>query len=439
MTKIYLSLMALLLNAAAFAQTLCNNGRYSGNVYSTISSTTDIPFGSSKSFSGSTQTLTLNFYEPANDTAAKRPLIIFAHGGSFIAGTKDDQDVTELCNRFAKKGYACASINYRVGFFPFDSTGIVPALLRAVQDMKASIRFFYKDRATINKYKIDTNNIFIGGSSAGAITALHCAYLNKTCEINPYINQTTLTASGGIEGTSGNPCYSSRVKGVINLCGALGKYWWIESGDVPLCSMHGTNDGTVKYGQGKANPGFPTLYMDGSRMIEAGIGTAGVNHHFYTWYNADHVPYAGTSATAVAYMDTTEKFIRDYLITRLACTNPPLQLPNTPAGTVTAYSFTPCNTNVTMACSVGIQETDPTSLVDELYPNPSANFVTVVFRNSNEEHQLNLTDMSGKVIFSDITKEESYALHKHQLAPGLYFLKISNARGESSTKKIMFH
>lgn len=439
MTKIYLSLIALLFNAAAIAQTLCSNGRYSGNVYTSISSTLDIPFGASKPFNGNTQTLTLNFYEPANDTAGKRPLIILAHGGSFIAGTKDDQDVTELCERFAKKGYACASINYRLGFYPFDSTGIVPALLRAVQDMKASIRFFYKDRATVNKYKIDTNNIFIGGSSAGAITALHCAYLNKTCEINPYINQTTLETAGGIEGASGNQCYSTRVKGVINLCGALGKYWWIESGDVPLCSMHGTTDNTVKYGQGKANPGFPTLYMDGSRMIEAGIGATGVNHRFYTWHGAGHVPYAGTSATAIAYMDTTEKFIRDYLVARLACTDPPLQLPNTPAGTVTAYTFTPCNTNVSMACDVSIRETENNMLLDELYPNPSSDFVTVAFRNQGENHRLTLTDMTGKVIFSENTGENTYTIHKDQLAPGIYFLKTTNTRGEYSVKKIMFH
>jgi alpha/beta superfamily hydrolase len=439
MNKIYLSLIAVLMNAAAFAQTLCSNGRYSGNVYTTISSTLDIPFGASKQFSGTTATLTLNFYEPANDTAAKRPLIIWAHGGSFIGGTKDDQDVTELCKRFTKKGYICASINYRVGFFPFDSTGIVPALLRAVQDMKASIRFFYKDRLTTNKYKVDTANIFIGGSSAGAITALHAAYLNKTCEINPYINQTALTAAGGIEGASGNQCYSSKVKGVINLCGALGKYWWIESGDVPLCSMHGTNDGTVKYGQGKANPGFPTLYMDGSRMIQAGIGSSGVNHSFYTWYNADHVPYAGTTANSIAYMDTTEKFVRDYLVARLACTDPILLAPNTPSGTVTAYTFTACNTNVPMACNVGIAETENTTLLDELYPNPSSGFVTVVFKNQGDDHTLILMDMTGKIIQLENTKEQTYTIHKNNLAPGIYFLKAINQRGEYSVKKIMFY
>lgn len=440
MNKIYLSLIALLANAVAFAQTPCNNGRYSGNVYSTYTLTSNVAFGSSVAFSGSTQTLTLDFYEPVTDTAAARPLIIWAHGGSFVGGTKNDQDVSELCARFTKKGYVCASINYRTGFFPFDSTGIVPALLRAVQDMKASIRFFYKDRLTINKYKIDTNNIFVGGSSAGAITALHIAYLDKNCEINPYINATALAAAGGIEGNSGNPNYSSKVNGVINLCGALGKYGWIENGDVPLCSMHGTSDATVLYGQGKANPGFPTLYMDGSRMLYAGTTCNGsTNHAFYTWYGAGHVPYAGTSATAIAYMDTTERFVRDYLLTRLACTNAPLMTPNTPAGNVSAYAYTNCTTSTLMGCPVGIKETESNAVLDELYPNPSSDVVTLVFRNQGSEHTLLLTDMTGKIIQSEITKEQTYTIHKNNLAPGIYFLKAVNARGEYSVKKIMFH
>lgn len=440
MNKIYLTLITALFSVVTFAQTVCNNGRYSNAVYSTFSSTANIAFGSSVAFSGSTQTLTLNFYEPTADTAHFRPLIIWAHGGSFIGGTKDDQDVTELCQRFAKRGFICASINYRTGFFPFDSTGIVPALLRAVQDMKASIRFFYKDRATTNTYKVDTNNIFIGGSSAGAITALHAAYLDKNCEIYPYINATALAAAGGIQGNSGNPGYSTKVKGVVNLCGALGKYGWIEAGDVPLCSMHGTADGTVIYGQGKANPGFPTLYLDGSRMIYAGTQCNGYTHSFYTWHGANHVPYSGTTATAIAYMDTTEKFVRDYLISRLACTNPPLLLPNTPSGTVVAYTYTNCTTNAVQGCAVsGISETENNAILEELYPNPSSQFVTVVFKNAGEAHTITLTDMTGKIIQTEKTKESSYIIHKNDLANGIYFLKAVNEQGEYSVKKIMFY
>lgn len=245
--KISTLVLSLVLSSATFAQTPCQSGRYASDVYSNVNLTSDIVYGSNTSFSGANTSLTLDFYEPAADTATARPLIIWVHGGSFQFGTKTDVDVQELSNRFAKKGYACASINYRLGFFPIDSSNAIKAVLRATQDLKASIRYFYKDRATTNTYKIDTNRIFIGGSSAGAITALHVGYLDQDCEISDYINASGLATLGGLEGASGNQGYSSKVAGVINLCGALGRYSWMEAGDVPLVSIHGTADATVRY------------------------------------------------------------------------------------------------------------------------------------------------------------------------------------------------
>ncbi len=106
----------------------------------------------------------MDFYEPEGDTETERPLLIWVHGGSFIGGDKTDFDMVTFSERFAKKGYACASINYRLGFFPIDSANAVKAVVRATQDLRAAIRYFYKDKQTTNQYKIDTNNIFIGGS-----------------------------------------------------------------------------------------------------------------------------------------------------------------------------------------------------------------------------------------------------------------------------------
>lgn len=432
MKKIYLSLFAAAtISHVASAQTCV---RYATDVYTTTAVTSNIAYGVNTTLTGSTQTLTLDFYEPAADTSVMRPLIIWAHGGSFIGGSKTDGDVSTLSQRFAKKGFACASINYRLGFSPFDSTGVIPALLKAVQDMKAAVRFFYKDKLTSNTYKIDTNNIFIGGSSAGAITALHVAYLDKACEISPYMNSTALAAAGGLAGMSGNQNYSSKVKGVINLCGALGKYGWIETGDVPLCSMHGTADGTVIYGQGKANPGIPIMYLDGSRMIYAGTQCIGVNHKFYTWTGAGHVPYSSNTA----YMDTTVNFVRDYLIGRLGCTNPPLQLPNTPAGTVVAYSYTNCTTNA-LACAVGINELSANNLLQSIYPNPSSDKVTLVFVNSNTEHTITLMDVTGKLVKTDKTTASEFTFEKSTIQSGIYFLKIIESNGQSSVHKIIFN
>ena len=64
--------------------------------------------------------------------------------------------------------------------------------------MKISLRYFYKDASTTNCYRIDTNNVFVGGSSAGALTAIHMAYLDKSCEMEPYIPLATINTMGGL-------------------------------------------------------------------------------------------------------------------------------------------------------------------------------------------------------------------------------------------------
>ncbi len=440
MKKTYLSLVATLaISTVASAQ--CS-GLYATDTFTAVTATTGISYGSNIPWTGPPATnLTLDFYEGTGDASTARPLIIWAHGGSFLSGTSADADVTSLSQHFAKKGYACASINYRLGVSSFDSLGMIPAVIRAVQDMKAAIRFFYKDRATgTNTYKIDTNNIFIGGSSAGSFVALHTAYLDRSCEMNYYISQGVLDTLGGLDGYSGNQCYSQKVKGVIDLCGALGRYGWLEAGDLPLCSMHGNADGTVNYSRGEVLPPNHILIADGSRMIYQQAQAVGVQDNFYTWYGAPHVPYAGTTPTELAYMDTTVNFVRDYLLQRMGITCPALQPSNTPYGTATLYSYTTCTTNVTQNCSVtGIKNISAASLLQEVYPNPSTSDVNVVFTNNSDTHFIELTDISGRVLKSATTAQAVYILEKSNLNAGVYFLKVSNNQGEASIQKIIFY
>ena len=436
MKKIYsLTLTALSIFSQIKAQSPCATGRYASDTFTNVTTTSNVVYGSNLTSGGSTQSLKMDIYQPTGDIETARPLIIWAHGGSFQTGTSLDGDVVALSQAFAKKGYVCASINYRLGFFPLDSVNAIKAVLRAVQDMKASVRFFYKDKLTTNTYKIDTNNIFIGGSSAGAITALHMAYLDKSCEINYYISPSVLSSLGGMEGYSGNQCYSSRVKGVINLCGALGRYGWIEPGDVPFCSMHGTIDGTVKYNRGIVNPGVPILLLDGSRMLKEQANAVGVNNSFYTWYGKDHVPYASSTV----YMDSTIKFVRDFLISNLGCSDPALLPQNTPAQTANLYAYTTCTTNVTQNClTTSIHELTNVKLVSEIYPNPSENEMTIIFENSNSIHKIELYDVTGKLISNYHSENSSFKIFRNNIAPGMYFIKVSNTQGESNTQKVIF-
>ena len=265
--------------------------------------------------------------------------------------------------------------------------------MRAVQDLKAAIRFFYKDAQTSNTFKIDTNHIFIGGSSAGAITALHVAYLNDACEFSAYMSAGALANLGGLEGASGNPGYSTKVHAVINGCGALAQYNWLEAGDVPLCSVHGTNDGTVTYNRGLVNPGTPLMYLDGSRMIHERACAIGVTNQFYTFNNAPHVPYLNNAA----YMDSTERFVRDFLVEVLGCTQTVLLPANEMQQQAFLYPTTYCDgTPSNEVCSSSAINEWSSSNELECYPNPNNGNFTIQTNNGFE--LLRIYNVSGILI-----------------------------------------
>ena len=271
-------------------------------------------------YQGSNMILKMDVYQPDGDTMSHRPLIIFAHGGSFVAGDKSNGDQVDLCNRFAKRGYICATINYRLGIaFPINAATATDAVYRSVQDMKAAIRFFRQDAATANIYKIDPNIIFIGGTSAGAFTAMHLAYLNTYPELPVTIDTTAL---GNLDGNSGNPGYPVAVNAVVNLCGALGNSQWVIPGDPPLVSMHGTTDATVPYSTATLLlfNFYPLMPVDGSFAIHNYINTFNHLSEMYTWYGLGHVPFSGGSVSNIAYMDTTVRFVSNFLYKYFSCT-----------------------------------------------------------------------------------------------------------------------
>lgn len=422
-----------LIAGSMWAQSPCATGRYATDVFANYTTTSDIVYGQNTSWNGASTTLKLDVYQPTGDTETNRPLVILVHGGSFIGGTKTDGDVVTMCQKFAKKGYVTASIDYRLGFFPFDSANAVKAVVRAVQDLRAAVRFFYKDKQTTDTYKIDTNNIYVGGSSAGAITSLHLAYLDQECEVSDYLNQTTITQLGGLEGTSGNPGYSSKVKGVLNGCGALARYSWLEAGDVPVASVHGTNDGTVKYNRGIVNPGTPLMYLDGSRMIHERACAVGVENQFYTFLGAPHVPYAGNAA----YMDTTVNFFRDFLIKQLGCTDAILQPENAPAQAVSLYPINYCDGSP-------VDEVCPTSsLVEEnllsalIYPNPAQHTIQVV-PSLEGKYTVSILDISGRILLFKEMETGIAEISISILSNGNYFIKVQSGKSTYTEQIIKY-
>ncbi len=427
MKKIYLIGLSLIgFQLAADAQTPCDAGRYSTEIFTAVNVTSAVNYGQNTTFSGANQNLVMDIYQPTGDTETARPLIIWVHGGSFIGGSKSDADVVALSQQFAKRGFVCASIEYRVGMWPIDSVNAIKAVIRAVHDSKAATRFFYKDRATANAYKIDTANIFIGGSSAGAVTSLHHAYFDQECEIEPFISLSTLASLGGIDGNSGNAGYSTEVHGVINLCGAMASYAFMEPGDVPICSMHGNEDGTVPYNRGQASvSGFSIMYLDGSRVIDEQANVIGVQSNFYTYTNGGHVPYYGNTA----YMDTTVAFISDFLVDLLGCSITPTMPENTPLQTVNLY--TP------FICGLGINDNQAEWNVN-IYPNPSENQMTLSFKNGALIENVEVIDLAGRSVKTVELTSNQFTLSKSDIGTGTFIVKITSQTGVVTSRRVVF-
>ena len=134
----------------------------------------------------------LDLYIPNGATSAT-PLIVWVHGGGWILGDKS-LDASAPQFRYARNGYAVASINYRLS-----GTAIFPA---QIHDCKAAIRFL---RANAAQYNLDTNRFAAWGSSAGG----HLVALLGTSSEVP-----------DMEGTvGGNLEYSSRVQAVADWFG----------------------------------------------------------------------------------------------------------------------------------------------------------------------------------------------------------------------------
>jgi acetyl esterase/lipase len=207
--------------------------------------------------------LLLDLYLPVN-AKGPLPVIVWIHGGGWRAGSKNLAS-NGIQVRQASRGYAVASINYRLS-----DVAKHPA---QVEDCKAAIRWL---SANAVQYNLDTGHIGVWGSSAGG----HLVAM--------------LGTSGGVdslEGSSGNLDQSSRVQAVVDWYGptdllkissqalpcsrldhdspdspeslllgctlqtcperavTANPITYITPEDPPFLIMHGTNDCTVPPGQ----------------------------------------------------------------------------------------------------------------------------------------------------------------------------------------------
>ena len=185
--------------------------------------------------------LYLDFYAPAADSLAPpeaKATILFAFGGGFKDGKRDNRSYLPWFKALTERGYAVASIDYRLGLKDVTGAGVNAKFISAmenainiaVEDMFSATVWLVENAALLG---IDPSKIVASGSSAGAITTLQAEW--EIC------NSREL-ASVLPEGFN--------YAGVMSFSGAVFSRIGAVRFPVAPCPMlllHGTADGIVPY------------------------------------------------------------------------------------------------------------------------------------------------------------------------------------------------
>lgn len=405
MKKLLLALIPTFFVASGFSQVDCSGGRYYTPIFTNLDSSMNVVYGNADFGGGSFQDLKMDVWWPAGDLVQERPLVILAHGGSFIGGTKSDPGMAEHCKWLASMGYVAASIDYRLGNVidiilsaNVEST-YVNIVYKAVHDEMACIRYF-RENADIggNTYQIDPSLIIVGGFSAGSILGMHLTYMDTPAKLNPFINE---AGDGGFYGASGHPGYPVNPQAVLNYCGALEDTLLLESGDQPMMSIHGTADGTVPYGTAVVNPGIPVMVVSGSGSVHERALNVGVTNPLKTYVGAGHCEFWNTAQQA----DTTYQFAADFLQDQLCI----------------QHLYT---------------EQHPNSVFFTAYPNPATEQMVIDIPGNDLEWNFSILDMVGHSVRTGIIPngQKMFNLDVTGLQTGMYVVNIHSGSRSASQK-----
>lgn len=223
--------------------------------------------------------LYLDRYTMPTEGNDARPCLIFVFGGGFIAGNRDAQQYLPFFDYMVGQGYDVVSIDYRLGLKEVIAqgnlspevlmTGMAGTVSMAVEDLYDATTFI-ADKA--DEWGIDSSQIVLCGSSAGAITVLQGEY--GLCNASGLAVQ-HLPAE-------------FRYAGVISFAGAIFSFTkdlaW-QSQPAPMMLFHGDADGNVPYDVVReGDVGF-----FGSKYIAGQLNEMNTPYYFYSFEGASHV------------------------------------------------------------------------------------------------------------------------------------------------------
>lgn len=423
----FLCFLFLVIRASAQSN-YCIENRFSQGYYfdsAQIEFTPSLTYAVSKRWPSTTiDSLKLDVFAPklSEDSLQKRPFILLIHGGAFLSGARTDMHYQ--CMQYARRGFVVATISYRLGwncsatdllgvcvFCQGENYKLQTATYRAAQDGRAAMRYMF---AHANDFGIDTAWMFVGGESAGSITALHTAFWDQT-EADTFAGWAS--SQVGLLDTAGNNLPSNyTIKGVIDNCGAVSRDSVVlNNGNIPVISFHDEGDCVVPNygGQVISCACQPFYWVGGSNSIHNLLKNEGVctemnlipnsiNHCSYPTWNL--VPRASC------------------FLKRLMCNECKTE---TNTGAIGAI---PCDT---------LKSSQPISAVVKLqplqnfryFPNPTMGNLTIDLTNllSSAPLNISISNSIGEVIEQHNNISTAFFITKSSFeASGLYSITISS-------------
>jgi len=210
----------------------------------TVELTKDVVYGTGVVSDGAdpptygTKDLLLDVYYPGGSKGNNKPAMILIHGGSFVEGEKEKEEIVDIAMFFARRGYVCFSIDYRLvedhppGPSNLYGIEMFEAAHASFVDTKAAIRWV---RANSGLYGIDPDLIVVVGESAGAIAAVTAAVTDD--------DDYAVDAPEFPIPPENHPEESARVQGCVDLWGS-GTHVADEFDpwDPPMMILHGEDD-----------------------------------------------------------------------------------------------------------------------------------------------------------------------------------------------------
>ena len=242
----------LLLTAIGTAQ---NISRYTNPVFDDYNIYVNIIYAESPPLpqekQGQKRLYSLDFYEPADDYADKRPVILFFPDGDFVFGSKEQAEISNWCKTLTKFGFTCACISHRQGYDASRRDGVYQAIYRGVQDARAAARYLIENQQSFN---INPDKIFLGGKRSGATIALYTAFLEDD-ELMRF------AGSNNCLDCSGNPYkHDFKIAGIINFDGSVFNENIINrNSDISILNVHIEGEQTLDNRlNNQANTNFET-------------------------------------------------------------------------------------------------------------------------------------------------------------------------------------